>query len=106
MHRETLDLELLKVTRPRCRPETLPELGDTVTRADILVHPGHDFLASVGCINLCTSLPDAHEEITYVSSRKRVITVIENLKTFLGKDFPKTNGLAIPRAFVVIDGEP
>ena len=65
---------------PDAVPKPSLELGDTVARTDILVHPGHDFLASVGCINLCTSLPDAHEEITYVSSRKRVITVIENLK--------------------------
>jgi hypothetical protein len=91
---------------PDAVPKPCLELADTGDRTDILVHPGHDFLASVGCINLCTSLPDAHEEITFVSSRKRVITVIENLKTYLGKDFPKTNGRAIPRAFVVIDGEP
>jgi hypothetical protein len=87
-------------------PKPCLKLGATGERTDILVHPGHDFLASVGCINLCTSLPDAHEDITYVSSRRRVITVIENLKTYLGTGFPRTNGRAIPRAFVVIDGEP
>ena len=87
-------------------PKPCLKLMNTGARTDILVHPGHDFLASVGCINLCTSLPDAHEDITFVSSRRRVIAVIENLKAFLGKDFPKKNGRAIPRAFVVIDGEP
>jgi hypothetical protein len=91
---------------PDAEPKPCFELKNTGDRTDILVHPGHDFLASVGCINLCTSLPDENEDITFVSSRRRVITVIENLKTYLGKNFPKTNGRAIPRAFVVIDGEP
>jgi hypothetical protein len=91
---------------PDAVPKPSLELKETGERYDILVHPGHDFVASVGCINLCTSLPDANEEITFVSSRKRVITVLDNLKSYLGKDFPKSNGLDIPRAFVVIDGEP
>ena len=70
------------------------------------MHPGDGFLSSVGCINLCTSLPDAEEPITYSSSRRRVIAVIGNLKNYLGADFPDNNGERIPRAFVVVDGEP
>lgn len=87
-------------------PKPCLELGDTDQRTDILIHPGHDFLASVGCVNLCTSLPNATEPIDYAPSRKRVIAVINNLISFLGADFPKRNGQRIPRAFVVIDGEP
>ena len=87
-------------------PKPALEVGDTAERYEILIHPGHDFLASVGCINLCTSLPDANEAITYSSSRKRVIAVIGNLKNYLGADFPNSNGKKIPRAFLVIDGEP
>jgi hypothetical protein len=71
-----------------------------------LVHPGQGFLASVGCINPCTSLPKPSETITYISSRRRVISLIEDMKSFLGADFPTSNGKRIPRAFVVIDGEP
>jgi len=82
------------------------ELNSTGKRSEILVHPGQGFLASVGCINPCTSLPNASEMITYVSSRKRVIALIEDMKSFIGTDFPRSNGKPIPRAFVVVDGEP
>jgi hypothetical protein len=64
------------------------------------------FLSSIGCINPCASLPNANEIIEYEGSRERVIAIIEDLKAFLGADFPKKNGKKIPRAFVVIDGEP
>lgn len=82
------------------------ELKDTGERTEILVHPGHDFLASVGCINPCTSLPHADEMITYASSRRRVIALIEDIKRYAGQAFPSSNGHRIPQAFVVIDGEP
>jgi hypothetical protein len=82
------------------------ELKQTGKRAEILIHPGRGFLASVGCINLCTSLPNAAELIDYAPSRRRVIAVINDLKAFAGAGFPTRNGRAIPNAFVVIDGEP
>jgi hypothetical protein len=82
------------------------ELKSTGQRYEILVHPGRLFLASIGCINLCTSLPNAKETIAYASSRRRVFALIDDMKTFLGTSFPKTNGKKIPRAFAVIDGEP
>lgn len=82
------------------------ELLNTGERTEILLHPGHDFLASVGCINPCTSLPDESEDITYASSRRRVITIIADIRAFVGAGFPATNGKRIPNAFIVIDGEP
>jgi hypothetical protein len=88
------------------KPKPGFELKSTGERSEILVHPGHGFLASVGCINPCTSLPKASELIDYAPSRKRVIALIEDMKSFVGADFPKSNGKKIPRAFVVIDGEP
>jgi hypothetical protein len=81
------------------------ELTKTGKRSEILVHPGIGFLSSIGCINPCTSLPNAREPITYASSRRRVIALIEDMKNFIGT-FPATNGKKIPNAFVVIDGEP
>lgn len=69
------------------KPKPGLELGNTGKRSEILIHPGQSFLASVGCINPCTSLPNAQEEIDFVPSRKRVIAIIENLKSFLGADF-------------------
>lgn len=82
------------------------ELLSTGERREILIHPGHDFLASVGCINPCTLLEDENEPITFSSSRRRVISLIENMKSFVGSGFPNSNGQNIPRAHVVIDGEP
>lgn len=82
------------------------ELKDTGQRSEILIHPGQGFLASIGCINPCTSLPDADEMIDFVPSRARVIAIIEDLKKFSDGSFPSKNGKRIANAFVVIDGEP
>lgn len=82
------------------------ELTGTGTRSEILIHPGIGFLASIGCINLCKSLPDAGEPISFAGSRKRVIEVIDDMKTFLGTSFPSRDGRAIPNAFAVIANEP
>jgi hypothetical protein len=91
---------------PDMGPKPGLELTSTGERTEILMHPGIGFLASIGCINPCTSLPTADTRIDYVGSRQRVIAIIENLKGYLGAKFPKTNGKKIPDAFVVIDGEP
>lgn len=91
---------------PDVEPKPGLELRKTGDRGEILIHPGRGFLSSIGCINPCTSLPNANEPIDYVGSRQRVIAIIENMKAFLGASFPPTNGKRIPRAFVVIDGEP
>jgi hypothetical protein len=82
------------------------ELKETDQRSEILIHPGRGFLSSIGCINPCTSLPDAGEPIDYIPSRRRVIAIINDLKAFAGRGFPTRNGRKIPNAFVVIDGEP
>ena len=82
------------------------ELMETGKRKEILIHPGQYFISSIGCINLATNLPHAGEPISYKGSRKRVIALIEDIKAFLGNDFPNKNGARIPRAWAVIDGEP
>jgi len=82
------------------------ELRKTGGRTDILVHPGKDeFLSSIGCINPCTSLPDANEDISYGGSRRRVIALIQDMKAFLGS-VSTAGDTPILNAFVVIDGEP
>ena len=81
------------------------ELNRTGERAEILIHPGMGFLASVGCINLCKHLPDAAEPISFGGSRDRVIAIIDDMKAFLA-GFPPSNGKPIKQAFAVIDGEP
>jgi hypothetical protein len=82
------------------------ELKETDKRLEILIHPGRGFLSSIGCINPCTSLPNAGEAIDYIPSRNRVIAIINDLKAFAGTGFPTRNGRQIPKAFVVIDGDP
>ena len=91
---------------PEASPKPSFELKGTGERTEILLHPGHDFLASIGCINPCTSLPDANENIAYAGSRRRVIAILDDMKAYVGAAFPGTNGKSIPKAFVVIDGEP
>ena len=82
------------------------ELRKTGNRTAILIHPGkNEFLSSIGCINPCTSLPDASENIDYPGSRRRVVALIEDMKQFLG-NVPAAGDVAILNAFTVIDGEP
>lgn len=82
------------------------ELRKTGNRTDILIHPGKgEFLSSIGCINLCTALPDGDEDIDYPGSRRRVIALIEDMGQFLG-NVPSGGDVPIVNAFAVIDGEP
>jgi hypothetical protein len=91
---------------PRVKPKPGIELRDTGARAEILIHPGIGFLASIGCINLCKDLPGPAENISYAGSRKRVIALIDDMTSFLGAGFPARNARPIPNAFAVVDGEP
>ena len=91
---------------PSATPKPGLELKGTSPREEILIHPGRGFLSSIGCLNPCTSLPDAEEPITYAGSRWRTIALIEDLKAFAGAGFPGVNGRRIPGAFVVVEGEP
>ena len=90
---------------PAVKPKPGLGLKETGARTAILIHPGSNFLSSVGCLNPCTSLPNASEMIDFKPSRRRVISIIENLKTYI-VNFPTKNGQIIPNACVVIDGEP
>lgn len=100
----TLDYQESNATNARPKPGLLVE--ETGDRIGIVIHPGQGFLSSVGCFNPCTSLPNPEEPIDYVGSRKRVIAIIEDLKRWAGTKFPKENGNRIPKAWIVIEGEP
>ena len=78
------------------------EVMNTGGRSEILIHPGIGFLASIGCINLCKSLPTAGEPITWDGSRNRVIAVIDDMKVYLGSGFPSKDGKLIANAFIEI----
>jgi len=92
-------------------PKQMPGIGVSKTgdRTAILIHPGHLpnlFLSSVGCINLTQPLNGPNADMRYKDSRDRVIAVIDDLKAFAGSAFPSENGERIPKAWLVIDGEP
>lgn len=80
------------------------QLNDTGARSDILIHPGKNaFLSSVGCINLCTELPDERERIDYPGSRRRVIALIEDIRAFLGAAYPVGVSADLLRCTVLIE---
>jgi hypothetical protein len=93
-------------TDPDEHPKPGIEVLNTQNRVGILIHPGFGFLASVGCINLTAPLANGKQDIPFVDSRDRIIAVIEDMKTFLGPAFPRTNGKTIANTSVVIEGEP
>jgi hypothetical protein len=99
-HGYTQNLNQAAIPRPGI------ELLNTGNRREILIHPGMGYLASVGCINLATSLPNAAEPISFPGSRRRTIALIDDLANFLGNRFPTRNGIRIPDAHAVIEGEP
>ena len=87
-------------------PRPSIELKETGNRSEILIHPGRGFLSSVGCINLCKTLPSADTDLEYVENRLRVIAIIADLRAYCGDSFPTANGQPIPHAWAVVDGEP
>ncbi|MER9206161.1 MULTISPECIES: hypothetical protein [unclassified Mesorhizobium] len=82
------------------------ELLKTNKRTEILIHPGVNFLSSVGCINPTKKVSGPLSDMDFTESRTRVIALIDDLKTFAGGGFPKSNGKRIPNASVVVEGEP
>lgn len=77
-------------------------------RTDILVHPGHPptlYLSSIGCLNLTEEI-DPGEFMNYWDSRRRVIALLESLKTFAPTAFAHEVVTKIVGACAVIDGEP
>ena len=89
---------------------TLPKPGilldDTGKRDAILIHPGFDYVSSIGCLNPGRGLKDADSRLEFKDSRARVIAFIEAMKANLGAKFPARGGAVIPNAVIVIHGEP
>lgn len=77
----------------------------TGERTAILIHPGMDWLWSVGCLNPSGPLPNAAARIDYADSRARTIAIIDALRARVGGPLPKV-GQPFPDAVIVIDGEP
>jgi hypothetical protein len=79
-------------------------LMDTDERTWILIHPGEDYVKSIGCLNPASTLADADSAVAFADSRGRVIAIIEGIRSRLGSKFPKSG--AIPGATIFIEGEP
>lgn len=88
-------------------PSVLPKpgilVGNTNKRTGILIHPGYQFLSSIGCLNPTKALAGAGDMMDYVDSRDRVIALITDLKAYAGARFPTKNGKRIPDAFLVVE---
>ena len=81
-------------------------LKKTGERDAILIHPGMDYVWSVGCLNPASNLTDAASGINFADSRRQVITIIEAMQARMGNTFPKSGGAPIPDAVILIEGEP
>ncbi|TLD71711.1 hypothetical protein FEM03_06115 [Phragmitibacter flavus] len=88
--------------KDRPRPGLL--LQKTEERTAILIHPGENYLSSIGCLNPTDGLKDANSKINFTDSRQRVIDIIEAMKAKLGTRFPKSG--RISDAVILIEGEP
>jgi hypothetical protein len=83
-------------------------LERTGQRSAILIHPGHPpklYLSSIGCLNPTKPLRAA-DNMNFVESRARVIALIDDLRAFSPQSFNSARNTRIPKAFVVIEGEP
>jgi hypothetical protein len=87
-------------------PRPCVRLLNTGSRSGILIHPASGYLWSIGCLNPGTSLNNAADNIQWGDSRTRVIALLQDMRQFLGNAFPSQNNRPIPRASVVIEGEP
>jgi murein DD-endopeptidase MepM/ murein hydrolase activator NlpD len=79
-------------------------LMDTDERSAILIHPGEDYVRSIGCLNPASGLTDADSAINFMNSRSQVINFIKTMKSKMGTKFPKSG--VIPDAIVLVEGEP
>lgn len=89
---------------PSGRPKPGLLLGKTGQREAILLHPGSNYLSSVGCLNPSSGLKDANSNIGFGESRDRTIAIIDAMKNLMGANFP--SGGRIPNATILIEGEP
>ena len=79
---------------------------DTDAREGILMHPGNGYIWSIGCFNPGRDLKNAADNLKFSQSREMILAIINDLQSFLGAKFPKSNNEAIPGAAAVVEGEP
>ena len=79
-------------------------LERTNERTAILLHPGDDYIRSIGCLNPTGGLTDANSKIDFADSRARVVSIIDTMKAKMGTKFPRAG--SIPDTVLLIEGEP
>lgn len=79
-------------------------LRETVRRTGILVHPAAGYGSTIGCFNLGERLDDASSNLDLMDSTRRVIALIDDLKTFLGGQLPTSGPL--PNCRVLVEDPP
>ncbi len=88
--------------------ESIPKPGlllkKTQERTAILLHPGKNYISSIGCLNPASGLTNANSQINFADSRRQVIAIIDAMEARMGDDFPKSG--TIPDAVILIEGEP
>jgi hypothetical protein len=77
-------------------------VGATSSRTAILVHPASGYGSTIGCINLASTLTDADSDFSLANSTRRVIAVLEDLRSFNGGTLPRASEIANAH-LVVID---
>ncbi len=81
------------------RPRPAIGLSPTAQRTAILMHPGTGFASSIGCINLGSELANASSDLALSDSTRRVIAVLDDLKTFAGGHI-SSSGVADARLII------
>lgn len=69
------------------RPAIL--LGDTSARSGILIHPASGYGSTIGCINPGDTLSGPNSNLDLLDSTRRVIDLINDLKNYIGGQFPE-----------------
>lgn len=87
------------------RPWPSIRIEDTGNRAGVLIHCAGGFMMTIGCVNLAATLASASSDISFDDSRKRVIALIDSMKTRL-PEFPNSNNRRIENAWLRIVDDP
>ncbi len=83
-------------------PRPAIEVGGTGQRIGILIHPASGYGSTIGCINLADNLANANSDFTLADSTRRVVAVIEDLKSFNGGALPSDEGMTLANCHLVV----
>ena len=87
------------------RPWPSVRVENTGSRGGILIHCGGGFMMTIGCINFAAELLNPNSGIDFADSRRRVIAMIDSMKTRLGSDFPGANNRRIENACLIVSDD-